>query len=134
VLTQPMVIAYRMKASKDAKDNWQADENGTRSFFDGPEGAGRKPEWLSVAIERAANGGRGFQYRAIGGAWSRPIYRTIKEAQIAAEKDAAAKKADPGAKYGESASIASSTEEYGEEIQEGTKDRSSLHLRPRAVL
>jgi integrase/recombinase XerD len=76
-------IYYRMRASKDAKGNWQADDSGGWRFLPVPEGQGRKPEWLAVAIRTAASNGRGFQIR-INGQWSEQ-YKTIKRAQDAAE-------------------------------------------------
>jgi len=78
-----MQIYWRARAKKDAKGNWQLDdENGGWRFLPVPEGAGRKPEWLSVAIEQAANGGRGFQFRR-GEQWS-DQYRSIEAAHDAA--------------------------------------------------
>ena len=78
-------VYYRIRATKDAKGNWQADAKGGWRFLAVPGGQGRKPEWLAVAKEAAARGERGFQYRLPDGNWSEPKFRTVKAAQEAAE-------------------------------------------------
>ncbi len=78
-------VYYRMRATKDAKGNWQSDPAGGWRFLAVPDGQGRKPEWLTVAKDAAARGERGFQYRLPDGNWSEPKYRTIQAAQDAAK-------------------------------------------------
>lgn len=80
-------IYYRMRASKDAKGNWQADENGGWRFLSVPTGKGRRPEWVAAAEKTAAAGGRGFQFRFAdaGGKiqWSEQ-YESIEKTESAA--------------------------------------------------
>jgi integrase len=78
-------VYFRLKASKDAKGNWQADPKGGWRFLAVPDTAGRPPEWLKIAKQSAASkDGRKFQFRLPDGNWSEPIYKSIEAAQEAA--------------------------------------------------
>jgi integrase len=74
-----------MRALKDAKGNWQADGKSGWRFLAVPEGQGRRPVWLKDAEKSAVSGSRGFQFRLSNGNWSEPIYKTVKDAQAAAD-------------------------------------------------
>jgi integrase len=76
-------VYWRARAAQDAKENWRLDPKGGWRFIPVPEGKGRKPEWLAVAIKMAAEGGRGFQFRLSNANWS-DQFRTIEQAQNAA--------------------------------------------------
>src|SRR5215472_13569559 len=82
-------VYYRMRASKDAKGNWREDPNAGWRFLSVPNGKGRRPDWLAVAESRAADGGRGFQFRFKNAAgkiqWS-DQYPSIAEAGTAAAR------------------------------------------------
>lgn len=80
-------IYYRLKAVRNGKGDWVADENGLWQYVRVNEGRGKRPEWLAFAEKQAASGGRGFQFRLRNGAWSEPIYRTIAAAREAANAD-----------------------------------------------
>jgi integrase len=77
-------VYFRLKASKDAKGNWQADPTGGWRFLAVPGTAGRPPEWLKAAKKSGATNGRGFQFRLSDGNWSRQ-FPTIEAARDAAE-------------------------------------------------
>jgi hypothetical protein len=82
-------IYFRMRASKDAKGNWQFDAKGGWRFLPVPGGRGRRPEWLVIAEKSATNGGRGFQFRYADSSgkiqWS-DQYRSIDEAGAAVNR------------------------------------------------
>lgn len=79
-----MKIYWRARAAQDTKKNWRLDPKGGWRFIPVPEGKGRKPEWLAVAIKTASEGGRGFQFRLSNGNWS-DQFKSIVKAQEAAE-------------------------------------------------
>jgi integrase len=85
-MSKSKTIYYRMRAVK--RDGaWHADENGDWQYLSVPDGAGKPPDWLRLAKQQAADGGRGFQFRSRTGTWGEPIYRTIEEARNAANAD-----------------------------------------------
>lgn len=121
-------VYYRMKASKDAKGNWRADESGPWQYLAVPDGRGKPPEWLAAAKEQAAKGGRGFQFRLPSGAFSEPVHKTVEDAIAAADPQAAKRSnaSKPVENPDGSTSIRAAVEDYLNEAHTAMRRKRTL--------
>jgi len=119
-------VYYRMRASKNSKGDWVADQQGAWQYLPVNEGKGKRPEWLRIAEKQAADGGRGFQFRLRNGAWSEPLYRTIAAAREAANADSGKTPVQTSIASGVVGGLAIQIDKYLSEIQANKSHRTYL--------